>query len=150
VVKDLVAHIDVTYRTLPRRSSRAIGGLSMGAWGALHHAFTSPQIFGVVGAHSPALRPDDGTLAFLGRGPEYARRDPLSLARTLPVTASLQIWIDTGQDDPWVTRALLLHDTLSERGIPHTWHLYLGGHDWEYWGAHVAEYIRFYSHALTH
>jgi putative tributyrin esterase len=74
----------------------------------------------------------------------------LSLARTLPLTASLQIWVDTGQDDPWATRALLLHDVLSERGITHAWHLYPGGHDWDYWGAHVAEYLRFYSHALTH
>ena len=32
------AHLTI-YRTIPEAYSRAIGGLSMGAWGALHHAF---------------------------------------------------------------------------------------------------------------
>ena len=34
VTRDLVRHIDATYRTLRYPSARAIGGLSMGGWGA--------------------------------------------------------------------------------------------------------------------
>jgi S-formylglutathione hydrolase FrmB len=149
VAKDLVAHVDATYRTVRRPSARAIGGISMGAWGALHHAFSAPDVYGVVGAHSPALRPDDGTLAFLGRGAEFSGKDPLSLARTLPANSRLRIRIDTGQDDPWVARATLLHNTLTERGIAHAWQVTPGGHNWDYWHALLEEYLRFYTRALT-
>jgi esterase/lipase superfamily enzyme len=81
---DLVRHIDASYRTLRAPESRAIGGLSMGGWGALHQAFGRPDVFGIVGAHSPALRTDDGSIAFVGVGDEFARKDPLRLAHTAP------------------------------------------------------------------
>ncbi len=149
VVRDLVAHVDATYPTVPRASARAIGGESMGGWGALHHAFSHPEVFGVVGAHSPALRPDDGTLAFLGTGVEFARKDPIALARLLPANVALKVWVDTGRDDPWMSRATLLHTILTERGVAHTWNVFPGDHSWTFWRAHVAEYVRFYSQALT-
>src|SRR5207253_4200599 len=36
VVKDLIAHVDSTYRTIATREGRAIEGHSMGGYGALH------------------------------------------------------------------------------------------------------------------
>jgi enterochelin esterase-like enzyme len=149
VVRDLVAHIDATYPTLPRAAARAIGGESMGGWGALHLAFTHPEVFGVVGAHSPALRPDDGSLAFLGTGAEFARKDPISLARQLSAASPLKIWLDTGRDDPWASRATLLHTILAQRGVAHAWNVFPGGHNWSYWRAHAADYVRFYSQSLA-
>jgi enterochelin esterase-like enzyme len=150
MVRDLVAQVDANYPTAPRAAARAIGGQSMGGWGALHLSFTHPEVFGVVGAHSPALRPDDGTLAFLGTGAEFARKDPISLARQLPSTVPLKIWMDTGRDDPWMSRATLLHTILTERGVAHTWNVFAGNHSWTYWRAHVGEYVQFYSKALAH
>ncbi len=149
VLRDIVMHVDASYSTIRRPWARAIGGVSMGGWGALHHGFSHPEVFGVVGAHSPALRPDDGTLRFLGTGPEFDRKNPLSLARGLARDVRLKIWIDTGRDDPWMGRASLLHTILLERGVPHTWNLYPGGHNWEHWRAHVDEYVRFYGSALA-
>jgi S-formylglutathione hydrolase FrmB len=121
----------------------------MGGWGALHNAFTHPDVFGVAGAHSPSLRPDDGSLPFLGTGAEFASKDPVSLARTLNTLASLQIWIDIGQDDMWLPSVLILHDILRERGIPHLWNLLPGTHLWAYWTDHMGDYLRFYSQALA-
>ena len=46
-------------------------------------------------------------------------------------------------------RALLLHETLLERGIDHQWTTWPGDHDGEYWVTHIPDYVRFYSHALT-
>ena len=80
IVSELTTHVDATYATRRRPSSRAIGGESMGGWGALHHGLSHPEVFGVVGAHSPSLRPDDGSLDFLGRGSEFAAKDPMALA----------------------------------------------------------------------
>jgi enterochelin esterase-like enzyme len=151
VINDLIPHIDATYRTLRDRSARAIGGLSMGGWGALQLAFTHPDVFGDVGAHSPSLYPEGNVnIAFLGTGEEFAKKDPLSLARTLDGLGSLQIWLDAGDQDPWIERTTALHQILQDRGIDHTWEPYPGGHDWHYWEDHVLDYIRFYGHALAH
>jgi hypothetical protein len=83
VARDLMRHIDSSYRTLRERSARAIGGLSMGGWGALHLGFSYPSRFGVIGARGPSLR-YDGSLDYLGTGDEFDSKDPLALARNLP------------------------------------------------------------------
>ncbi len=149
VTRDLVTHLDSTYRTRRRPERRAIGGLSMGGAGALVQAFTNPSVFGVVGAHSPSLREDNSVVEFLGEGEEFAARDPVSLSRTAPGLDQLQIWIDIGEEDPWYARALQLHGNLLERGVEHEWHAWPGGHDGDYWTEHVPDYLRFYSQALT-
>jgi enterochelin esterase-like enzyme len=148
LVLDVVQHIDATYRTLREAPYRAIGGLSMGGWGALHNSFTHPDVFAVVGAHSPSLRPDDGSLDFLGSGAEFAAKDPVEIAKTSSVLGTLQIWVDTADQDPWLNRAQELHDNLAARGIDHTWQVYPGVHDWTYWHEHAVDYVRFYAHAL--
>jgi enterochelin esterase-like enzyme len=145
---DVVQHIDSTYRTLREARYRAIGGLSMGGWGALHNSFIHPEVFAVVGAHSPSLRPDDGSLGFLGTGAEFAAKDPMEIAKTSSALGALQIWLDSAVEDPWVARARELNDTLTARGLDHTWQEYPGGHDWTYWHEHAIDYIRFYAHAL--
>jgi enterochelin esterase-like enzyme len=150
VVRDLVGQIDRYYRTIRAPSARAIGGLSMGAWGALHHAFRRPDVFGVVGAHSPSLRlPDDPSVDFIGVGEEWTRKDPMALARTQPNLGSLRIWLDTAETDPWAERAEELHNILRERGVEHIWQLYDGAHEWTYWNEHAIDYVRFYGDALA-
>jgi endo-1,4-beta-xylanase len=57
VVKDLIAHVDSTYRTIATREARAIEGHSMGGYGALHLAFKYPNLFGSVTSYSAALIP---------------------------------------------------------------------------------------------
>jgi endo-1,4-beta-xylanase len=61
IIKDLLPHIDKTYRTLGTREGRGLEGFSMGGHGALHLAFRHPDLFGVVTAIGPALiMPGDG------------------------------------------------------------------------------------------
>jgi enterochelin esterase-like enzyme len=48
IVKDLIPHIDATYRTIARREGRIIEGFSMGGYGAAHLGFKYPQVFGAV------------------------------------------------------------------------------------------------------
>lgn len=148
---DVVNYIDETYRTLPNRENRAIGGLSMGAYGALQVAFNFPQVFSIVGAHSPALRTKDQALPFMGDEAFYEAHDPVSLAQTLPLSTlnSLNIWIDIGaQDDAWLPRATELNDALNQRGVAHQWNVWEGGHGGPYWIANVAKYLQFYGDSL--
>ena len=146
---EVTAHIDAAFGTIRDRSARAIGGLSMGAWGALYQAFTHPDIFGVVGAHSPSLYPDDNALNFVGTGAEFASKDPVSLARTAAKLGTLRIWIDVATNDPWVEATTGLHNTLAQRGIAHEWHVDPGRHESAYWAQRVPEYLQFYGHALA-
>jgi enterochelin esterase-like enzyme len=149
VTRDLVAEVDRTYRTLVSARARAIGGLSMGAVGGLVQAFTHPSVFGVVGAHSPSLRADSSAVPFLGEGAEFAARDPLSLARSVPGLDRLKIWIDIGDEDVFFPRALALHGTLLERGVPHQWEGRPGDHWDGYWVENMPDYISFYHRALN-
>jgi enterochelin esterase-like enzyme len=149
VTFDLVTHVDGTYRTLRRPYRRAIGGLSMGGTGALVQAFTRPDVFGIVGAHSPSLREDNSVVPFLGTGDEFNVRDPLYLAATAPDIGQLHIWLDVGDADPWVFRVEQLHQVLLERGLEHQFTIWPGDHSGEYWMEHIPDYLRFYSWALT-
>jgi hypothetical protein len=47
LARELVAHIDATYRTIPQRDSRGITGCSMGGDGAIHLALTFPDVYSV-------------------------------------------------------------------------------------------------------
>ncbi|MEV6974039.1 alpha/beta hydrolase-fold protein [Kitasatospora sp. NPDC093806] len=47
-LNQVVPFVDANLRTLTARKSRAVGGLSMGGFGALHYAQTRPELFGHV------------------------------------------------------------------------------------------------------
>src|SRR4029453_18852992 len=53
ISRDLVRYIDTHYRTLPQAASRALGGQSMGGYGAVYLGFKSSEIFSVVYATRP-------------------------------------------------------------------------------------------------
>ncbi|HLF77322.1 MAG TPA: alpha/beta hydrolase-fold protein [Dehalococcoidia bacterium] len=149
VSRDLVQEIDKTYRTAAGREYRAIGGSSMGGHGALQLAMNS-NVFGVVGAHSVALRRYEETFPFFGDRAYFEAHDPVTLCKRQPTKAQdLVIWLDIGQDDRWLPAARAFHEQLASAGVLHTWHVSPGGHDADYWGAHLQEYLEFYSRALA-
>jgi enterochelin esterase-like enzyme len=148
VDSDLVRQVDATFRTVASPTERAIGGLSMGGAGALQLAFNHPDVFGIVGAHSPALHLDDGTFALYGSGEEFALREPLDLAASAPGIHSLRIWIDAGDEDPWLARDERLDEILTSRGVTHAWRILSGGHEGPYWRDNIPTYLRFYDGAI--
>lgn len=78
IVKDVVGYVDSHYRTIPRREGRAIGGLSMGGYGAVVIGLRNPEMFCSVASHS-------GTLTW---GRKYADRirkgEPVSPLKARP------------------------------------------------------------------
>ena len=48
IIKELIPHVDATYRTIAARESRMIEGFSMGGYGAGHFGFKYPELFGSV------------------------------------------------------------------------------------------------------
>lgn len=55
MIKDLIPHIDATYRTIPQRVARGIEGFSMGGFGSLRLGFKFPDLFGAVSALAPSI-----------------------------------------------------------------------------------------------
>jgi enterochelin esterase-like enzyme len=53
VARDLVAHIDRNYRTLPRRESRGLAGHSMGGYGTARIGMKHADVFGALYIMSP-------------------------------------------------------------------------------------------------
>ncbi|MBI3969776.1 MAG: hypothetical protein HY332_00685 [Chloroflexi bacterium] len=149
VARDLVEHVDATFRTIPKREARAIGGLSMGAHGAMQLALNHPDVFGIAGAHSPSIRSQESAPAYFGTNGGFARRDPISLVRDLTLSPPPVIWIDTGDKDAWRWSAEALREALLERGWAHEWHVFPGEHDGWYWGDHIWDYLQFYSSAFA-
>lgn len=150
MARDVVADVDANFRTRADRGHRAIGGLSMGAHGALQLALNHPDVFSVVGAHSVVLRRHETAPAYFGDAAYFAAHDPVQLVRARPdVARALALWVDSGQQDPWHPVAEAFHRQLEQVGIPHIWHPFPGGHSGEYWAAHAGDYLAFYDDALA-
>ncbi len=83
VVSDMVAHVDSTYRTIATREARAIGGLSMGGYGALNLGMRNKDVFSSIASHSGAT-----TLLYAGpfpyeKGKTKLVTDPATLSSTV-------------------------------------------------------------------
>jgi enterochelin esterase-like enzyme len=148
VAYDVVGEIDSRFRTVPLPSGRAIGGLSMGGLGAMQIAMNHPDIFGVVGAHSPSIRLEpDPEMWFLSAG-SFERQNPVWLAANAAGVDRMVYWLDVGVDDWWRSNIEDLRDVLFGARLNLTWRLFAGTHEAEYWIEHVPDYLRFYSDNL--
>ena len=149
ISKDLVSLVDREYRTMPNSQTRAIGGMSMGGHGALQLALNNPGEFGIVGAHSVALRRKDQAFGFFGDLQYFQAHDPVSIVQKRPAAArNLVIWVDIGRGDEWSAAATQFHELLTSQKVQHAWTAGNGGHDAAYWSRHVADYLRFYGRAF--
>jgi enterochelin esterase-like enzyme len=132
LVDDLIPYIDLTYRAIPDRNHRAIGGMSRGAGWALQLGLTRWELFGTIGLHSLAVLQKD------------ASKIPEWLAG-IPSSSRPRVFMDIGDNDPELSMAQLVEKQFNDRGLSHEWHLYSGAHTEEYWSAHVEEYIQWYA-----
>lgn len=146
---EVVPEIDRRYRTVARADARALGGLSMGGHAAMQLPLNFPGVWSVIGVHSPSLRPYGEAATYLGRGAEYAARDPLSLIKAkADLARGYTWWLDAGDVDPWRKQLEEIHGQLTSLGIEHEWHPYPGDHSLAYWSAHLEDYLRYYAAAL--
>lgn len=148
--KDVVGYVDANYRTLPRRNSRAIGGLSAGGQAALMLALTHPEIFSIAGAHSPSVRGADGSVPDFGDPAYFKQYDPVWLIAHTQTWRQLTFWIDIGKDDTqWGDAIFQFHESLDALGVPHDFqNTWSGIHDDSYWSAHLPDYLTWYSSKL--
>ncbi len=162
-IRDFVPQMGKKFRLLGTRSGRAIGGISMGGYGALRFAFKYPQMFVSAGALMPALLErlprgsnDAGFAAFFGGAfgrpldeAFWKANTPFVFARTANLNG-LKIYIACGDHDDFGfdTGARELDKLLTARHVTHVAHIYPGEHNWPFVAEHLLESLEFHAHAF--
>ncbi len=151
VADELVSIIDASFRTLAKRESRAIGGLSMGGLGAIQIALNHPDEFSLVGMRSPTLRRigDPYTPNFFGDQNYYNQYDPFVLAQQGDAAARLKSYFIIGDQDIWLGRTQDFRKILDEKGAAYEWHVYPGDHEQAFFAQRIEEDLRFYGANLA-
>jgi S-formylglutathione hydrolase FrmB len=126
------------------RQRVAIGGISMGGFGALDLARVAPARFCAVGAHSAALwfRGGETAAGAFDDAEDFGRHDLLRFASRGRIYRT-PVWIDVGRDDPFSRADVALARELRAHGT----HVHLDVHDGGHsgWSSRMDEYIRFYA-----
>jgi len=132
---DLMPFISANYPVSEKREERAIAGLSMGGRESLFIGFSLPDIFGYIGAFSPA----PGLLSNSGSLPGSDEDFPGQLKLnefTLPDNFKEKTFIlvcNGNQDGLIHDVPSLYHKALEDNGIHHVYYTIDGGHDFEVW-----------------
>ena len=130
----------------------AIGGLSMGGFGAYDLALKNPGAFCAVGGDSAALwRSGRETAAgAFDSAEDFSRNDVIGAARSGgDAYRGASLWLDVGSQDPFRSADTELAELLKADSPSVQFHVWPGGHEPAYWDAHWGSYLRFYASALA-
>ena len=158
IVRDLISHVDGTYRTISRRRGRAIAGLSMGGYGATHLAFKYPDRFvaaaslsGVVGSAPPSEEDQHYFTASFGDPFDLGRWEAENPHSWIPnlkeARVRLPVLLTMGDDDSaWLYEGTVeLYTALKEAELPAELRVTNGGHTWEVWDRSLKQTLIFFS-----
>jgi putative tributyrin esterase len=141
IMSDLLPHLEATLPLVPG-AARAIGGLSMGGYGAVKLALKYPEQFQVAVSHSGAFdmtaRPQPHTV--YGNSQIHApfrRKESVywlaEQALCRPPAKRVKILLDCGVSDPLVEANRRFSAHLNYIGYGHTYREMPGHHTWPYW-----------------
>ena len=152
VVREVIPAVTRRFHTDPKRV--AIGGISMGGYGALEIARLHPRRFCAAGGHSPAIWQTGGETApgAFDDGQDFAHHDLVGTARGRPRSwDATRLWLDAGASDPFQPGDRAFVQAMRRGGAAISAHLgWHGGHEHSYWQRHWPAYVAFYAHALAH
>ncbi|EFH89747.1 alpha/beta hydrolase [Ktedonobacter racemifer] len=136
ITTDLVDYVDQHYRTIPDPSQRAIGGLSMGGFGAANIAIHHPDIFGTfisLGGYYYA----EGSV--WGSDPTYRLdNSPAYTILSTPRARKLHIYLGAAtKDQPYYNDTLGFMKQLDKLKIPYHFDLQKGYHSWGIWATQM-------------
>ncbi len=136
--KDVIEFVESNYRTVKRKQSRAIAGLSMGGLHTLHISRTMPDTFGSVGLFSAVILPRE----------ELASGDSNGFYDNFEQTLLQQK--ENGFDLYWIgcgTGDFLWEDNCEYRRLldriefPYTFRESGGNHTWRNWRIYLSEFV---------
>ena len=131
----------------------AIGGISMGGFGAYDIARLDPGRFCAVGGHSPAIWETSSETAdgAFDDADDFERNDVISIAGMDPSPyAELRLWLDAGEDDPFLPGDRAFEEALRAGGARPILKGALSDDDSEPSSANWEHYLDFYAYSLQH
>lgn len=125
-----------------------IAGLSMGGYGALRLGAKYPQVFRAFSGLS-SITHFEQIEQFVSDF-EQLKKDAVEqdgvLDWMLKNRAALPPFrFDCGREDVLIEPNRQLHAELKQKGIPHLYEEFAGGHSWEYWEEHLRETLLFFN-----
>ena len=130
---EVVNFIDKNYRTIAKKQSRAICGLSMGGFHSLYISANNPDLFGYVGLFSAAVGVTDESVS-----PIYQNLDA-KLAKQF--AGKPFYYIACGDSDFLYQANKEYMAKLDKAGYPYTYLETDGGHIWRNWRIYLTEYL---------
>lgn len=143
LARDLVDHVDATYRTVATREGRILDGFSMGGYGAARFGFKFPERFATVSimgagpmqealAATPRASPVQARQllqeVYGGSQAHFLAVSPRRLAeeRAAVLAAGSRIRVVVGDRDETYPNNVAFHEHLQRLGIPHQWRVLPG------------------------
>ncbi len=130
---DVVTYVDSHHRTLAKRDKRAVAGLSMGGFHALHISRTMPKMFDYVGLFSAATM----------RGKEEAFYGDMDQTLAAQRDNGLKLyWIGCGTEDFLWEMNAKFRAKLDQMDFPYQFRESDGGHTWRNWRIYLTEFAQ--------
>lgn len=146
LIRDIPAHLARTFNVAD--GPWAIGGLSMGGYGAMRLGLKYPDRFSSIYAHSSAFHIHEMLDLTLVETP-VEDASVFDLADALPDRKSRPaISFDCGTEDRLIDTNRRFHEHLQELNITHHYAEFPGDHDWDYWDEHVVEALAQHARVL--
>ncbi|MFL0683447.1 MAG: alpha/beta hydrolase [Algoriphagus aquaeductus] len=166
LISELIPFVDKNYRTLAKKESRAITGLSMGGHGAVTLSAKHPELFIAAGSMSGVMNIDtrlwkvqedfralrvQSQKAMLGEinydGPSFNPNTAVGLVSQMK-SNGIALIIDCGVDDFLIETNRQIHQLLVENKTPHEYIERPGAHTWDYWTEALPVHLFFFSKYL--
>lgn len=161
--KELMPHVEKTYRIKKEKRYRAISGLSMGGGGSFMYALHHPELF----SSSAPLSAYVGPLTIedlkenLNRNGQtnyteqelddyFKSHSAVELVKNMAADqlSSVRWYIDCGDDDFLFEGNSLIHIEMKKKQIAHEYRVRDGAHNWTYWRESLPEVLEFVSQAF--
>jgi S-formylglutathione hydrolase FrmB len=150
VLDEVLPAVQRRFHTDPRRV--AIGGISMGGFGAYDLMLRSHRRLCAVGGHSPAIWRTAGETApgAFDDAQDFGRHDLIQSVRANPGAFARQpLWLDAGDRDPFDPGDRAFVAALRSAGVPIRVSRPPGAHEGSYWARHWKDYLPWYAARLA-
>ena len=131
---EIVKFIDSNYKTIAKKQSRAICGLSMGGFHTLYISLNYPDMFGYSGMFSAAIGVSDPSIS-----PIYQDFD--KKLETYFSKKPALLWIGCGDTDFLIQANRDFVKKLQDNNYPHEYLENDGGHIWRNWRIYFTEFV---------
>jgi enterochelin esterase-like enzyme len=148
LTRDLVEHVDSTYRTVASRDGRAIAGLSEGAYGAMNLGLKSRGEFGVIGSFSGYFVEGANQPAFDGDEKLAAENSPaLYLPKLKGPLPRIYFYVGEGEGTYTAQNRGFARE-LRAKGASFEFRVFPGSHTWSLWRNHLDGFLTYASRNL--